>query len=172
MIIEFDKTIFDSTDSNDVNFLLRLCTYRSRYEICVELTNKIQNSLIFKALNYDDQQMLTQVYNVNVQSQSNYVADYVVCETPSTDNELNIAEAIRFLIQPVSIVLENSKHDSYFLKVIFKHFDNNGEVLRHLVNGWVQFENAGGCDNIINFLTGKMQSFNNLSKDNKRFPDH
>ncbi len=33
-------------------------------------------------------------------------------------------------------------------------------------NGWLQFENAGGCSNVENFINGKLQSFNNLPKDN------
>lgn len=122
---------------------------------------------------YDDQQLLEQIYNAGVQGQTPatgsqiIIPNYTICGNPTTNAELSIDEAIRFLIQPISIILENSLNDSYFMKEIFTHFDNSGKLLKYLTNGWIQFENAGGCDNICNFLEGKMQSFNNLPKDNK-----
>lgn len=175
MVIEFDKNVFDSTDFKGINFLLQLCTYKNRYEVFVEFAFGIENTLIFKELHYDDQELLRQIYNSRVQAQNSGSGDiivtpnYVVCKNPTTDRQLNIEEAIRFLIQPVSIILENSKNDSYFVEAIFKHFNNSGKLLTHLENGWIQFENAGGCDNISNFLEGKMQSFNNLPKDNRLY---
>ncbi|MBB6005494.1 hypothetical protein [Arcicella rosea] len=167
MMVEFNNSIFDSNNFKGVNYLLQLCTYKSRYKVFVELTENIKGTSIFKNLNYDDQQLLIQEYNSIIQSQEAINPSCVICENLSTDQEFNIEEAIRYLIQPVSIILENSKNDSYFLKSIFKHFDTTGNTSRHLDNGWIQFENAGGCDNISNFLEGKLQSFNSLPKANK-----
>jgi len=167
MMVEFNNSLFDGNDFKGVNYLLQLCTYKNRYKVFVELTENIKETLIFKDLNYDDQQLLIQEYNTIIQSPEPIHPSYVICENPSTDHEFNIEEAIRYLIQPVSIILENSKNDSYFLKSIFRHFDTTGNTSRHLDNGWIQFENAGGCDNISNFLEGKLQSFNSLPKTNK-----
>ncbi len=167
MMVEFSSSIFMGNDFKGVNYLLQLCTYKNRYKVFVELTESIKNTSIFKELHYDDQQVLIQEYNSIIQSPELVNPDCIICENPSTDIEFNIGEAIRYLIQPVSIILENSKNDSYFLKSIFRHFDTTDNTSRHLDNGWIQFENAGGCDNIINFLEGKLQSFNSLPKVNK-----
>jgi hypothetical protein len=83
--------------------------------------------------------------------------------TVSTISQFNIEEAIRFFNQPISIILENSLNDQYFITAIINHFDSLGEVKRHLINGWIQFENAGSCTNVENFITGKLQSFNNFA---------
>jgi hypothetical protein len=39
-------------------------------------------------------------------------------------SNFNIEEAIIFLNQPVSIILENNKNDSEFILAIIKHFGN------------------------------------------------
>ena len=167
MMVEFSSSIFMGNDFKGVNYLLQLCTYKNRYKVFVELTESIKKAPIFKELHYDDQQVLIQEYNSVIQSPEFVNPDCIICENPSTDTEFNIEEAIRYLIQPVSIIVENSKNDSYFLKSIFRHFDTTGNISRHFDNGWIQFENAGGCDNVINFLEGKLQSFNSLPKVNK-----
>lgn len=175
MIVEFDQTVFNSANFKGINFLLQLCTYKNRYEVFADLTSTVSNSTVFKSLSYDDQQLLEQIYNAGIQGQTPatgsqiVVPNYKICINPSTNVELGIEEAIRFLIQPVSIILENSLNDSHLMKTIFKHFDNSGKLLTYLENGWIQFENAGGCDNICNFLEGKIQSFNNLPKNNRSY---
>jgi hypothetical protein len=174
MVIEFDKNVFDSTDFKGINFLLQLCTYKNRYEVFVEFAFGIENTLIFKELHYDDQELLRQIYNSRVQAQNSGSGDiivtpnYVVCKNPTTDRQLNIEEAIRFLIQPVSIILENSKNDSYFVEAIFKHFNNSGKLLTHLENGWIRFENAGGYRNVSNCLKGLLKSYDDLAARNNR----
>lgn len=175
MIIAFDKSIFGSTDFKGVNFLLQLCTYKNRYKVFVELSADIQHSVVFKGLAYDDQELLNQIFNAQIQQQTPVTGNdvvspnYIICLNPAADNELNLEEAIRFLIQPLSIILENSLNDSYFVKAIFTHFDSSNKFSSHLRNGWIQFENAGGCDNIRNFLDSKMQSFNSFPKNNKLY---
>ncbi|MEI6628523.1 MAG: hypothetical protein WCN27_03875, partial [Alphaproteobacteria bacterium] len=88
---------------------------------------------------------------------------YIISENKNSCY-FNIEEAIRFFIQPVSIILENSLNDQYLLRAIIKYFDSTKEVQRQLDNGWIQFENAGGCGNVENFIKGKLQSFNNYTK--------
>ncbi len=54
---------------------------------------------------------------------------------------------------------------------MIKYFDNTGEtgkLQKPVDNGWIQFENAGGCTNVENFIKGKLQSFNNLSCQNNK----
>ena len=44
-----------------------------------------------------------------------------------------------------------------------------GKVLKeHIENGWIKFENAGGCSNIKNFIEGELKSFEDLASRNNR----
>jgi hypothetical protein len=86
-------------------------------------------------------------------------------------HNFNEEEAIIFLSQPVSVVLENNKNDAAFILAIIKHFGNNDEYNKpqeHIDNGWLVFENAGGCGNIPNFLEGFLNKFKALAKKNNR----
>jgi hypothetical protein len=173
MIIEIKKEVFKERDFKGLNFFLQLCTYRNRYQIFTEIDNDLINSKGFKRLDYDDRLLLQENYNSfvtnqtiqsNISSSSTY---FITTEIKEDKNKFTIDEAIRFFIQPLSIVLENSKNDAYFINAIFKCFATDTRIQSHLNHNWIQFENAGGCDNIINFIEGKKQSFNSLPKADK-----
>jgi len=173
MIIEIKKEVFNERDFKGLNFFLQLCTYRDRYKIFTEIDNDLINSNGFKRLDYDDQLLLKENYNsfiTNQTIQSNIIpsSDYFVTTEITEEKEyFTIDEAIRYFIQPLSIILENSKNDAYFINAIFQNYSNDDRIQRYLSNNWIQFENAGGCDNIVNFVEGKKQSFNSLHKIDK-----
>lgn len=173
MVIEIDKNVFKERDFKGLNFFLQLCTYKNRYEVFAEINEELLNSNGYKRLDNDDQLLLRANYDSLATNQliesdiflsSNYI---VTTEILEDKKKFTIDEAIRFFIQPLSIILENSKNDAYFINAIFNHFSNDNRILNHLQNNWIQFENAGGCDNIINFIEGKKQSFNALPKTDK-----
>lgn len=173
MIIEIKKEVFNERDFKGLNFFLQLCTYRNRYKIFIEIDNDLISSNGFKRLDHDDQLLLEENYNsfvTNQTIQSNIIpsSDYFVTTEIKEDKEyFTIDEAIRYFIQPLSIILENSKNDAYFINAIFKNYTYDDRIQTYLNNNWIQFENAGGCDNIVNFVEGKKQSFNSLPKTDK-----
>ncbi|WP_091152264.1 hypothetical protein [Mucilaginibacter pineti] len=61
--------------------------------------------------------------------------------------------------------MENSLNDGYFIEAVIRHLAQGTRLREHLANGWLQFENAGGCANVGNFIEGKMQSYNTLPKE-------
>ncbi|MFK7797468.1 MAG: hypothetical protein AB8E82_08435, partial [Aureispira sp.] len=81
--------------------------------------------------------------------------------TQKKTNHWSIEEAIPFFQQPVSILVENNKNDAYFVRAIIYYFGTN-KVKEHLKNGWIRFENAGGCGNVRNFLKGALTVFEDL----------
>ncbi|MDI9308794.1 MAG: hypothetical protein QM535_01165 [Limnohabitans sp.] len=173
MVIEIEKEVFENRDFKGLNFFLQLCTYKDRYRVYTEIDNELLNSKFFKRLDYDDQSSLIEYYDNLVRNQDSnsdifLKSKYKVTSTfVEHQNVFTIDEAIRYFIQPLSIILENSKNDAYFINTIFKHFANDSKILTYLENNWIQFENAGGCDNIKNFIEGKKQSFNALPKSDK-----
>ena len=170
MIIEIKENTFKSNNFKGLNYLIQILTYKQRYELFVELAI-VRYTGNYQKLDFDDQKVIEDSYNKIVQEGT--TPKYFVSESNVDGNVFCIEEAIRFFNQPVSVILENSLNDQRFLCAIIKHFDSAREVQRHLDNGWIQFENAGGCTNVINFIQGKLHSFNNLShrhnKDNRAY---
>jgi hypothetical protein len=173
MVIEIEQEVFESRDFKGLNFFLQMCTYKDRYVVYTEIDDVLLNSKFFKRLDYDDQSSLIEYYDNLVRNQNSnsdifLSMNYKISSTFSDNkNIFTIDEAIRYFIQPLSIVLENSKNDACFMNTIFKHFADDSKIKIYLENNWIQFENAGGCDNMKNFLEGKKQSFNSLPKSDK-----
>ena len=166
MLIEIKDNIFSGNDFKGLNFLIQLATYKHRYDLFVDLSI-IQDFEFYKRLDDEDKSILEDYFNQSIQNSQAECPRYTVSDTEP--KHFNLEEAIRFFVQPLSIILENSLNDAYFIKALIHFFDDTGEAKRHLENNWIQFENAGGCDNIINFIKGKSQSFNNLPKINQQY---
>ncbi len=166
MLIEIKDNIFSGNDFKGLNFLIQLATYKHRYDLFVDLS-LIQDFEFYRRLDEEDKSILENYFNQSIQNSQAECPQYTVSDIET--QYFNLEEAIRFFVQPVSIILENSLNDAYFIKALVCFFDDTGEAKRHLENNWIQFENAGGCDNIINFIEGKSHSFNNLPKNNHQY---
>jgi hypothetical protein len=162
MIIEIKGDIFTGNDFKGLNYLIQILTYKQRYELFVDLSI-INDTTYYKRLDIDDKNEIESSFNKTILEGLDPNPKYLISENINMDYCFNVEEAIYFFNQPISIILENSLNDQYFLMAIIKYFDETGEVQRQLDNGWIQFENAGGCGNVENFIKGKLQSFNNLS---------
>lgn len=165
MVIEIKNDVFeDSSELSNIKYLLQLCFYKNRYSLYVDYT-VISNYKNFTLLDEIDQDLLIESFNAGIQG-GNGTADVNICKKSDVDN-FCCDEAINFLNQPVSIILENSLNDSYFFTSTVKHFDTSSEIERHLKNNWIQFDNAGGATNIRNFIDGKLNSYATWPKKNK-----
>jgi hypothetical protein len=95
--------------------------------------------------------------------------DFII-ESNSSSTTFNLEEAKRYFNQPLIIILENRLNDSYFLNAIISNFKNRSKTIkRHLENGWLDYGNGGGLDNITNEIKAMMNSFNNLPKENHKY---
>ncbi len=157
MIVEIKETLFNNANLKDLHYLIQLLMYKQRYTLFVEWT-QIKNTRFYQKLDLDERLDIEENYNTII---LNGVKPHYSISNKKSD--FTIEEAIRFFNQPVSIVLENSLNDQYFLKAIIKYCDDSNKIEKYLDNGWIQFENAGGCTNAKNFIKGKLQSFNALS---------
>jgi uncharacterized protein with HEPN domain len=178
MWINITKEIFDKAEFKSLNFLYQILSWYpsdscSRYNVVID-TEKVLNTDNFKKLSTVEKSLkefldieFTNFTNTN--SNISYKISY-----EKKLSNFNIEEAIIFFNQPVSIVLENNKNDSQFILAIIKHFcDNEKIVFNHFNNGWIQFENAGGCSNIPNFIDGFLKKFKTIAdKNNKKISDY
>lgn len=165
MLVEIKKEVFVESELRDLKFLIQTLMYKKRYSLFVEY-HEIKDCELYKKLDKQDKDDIEQMFNTSIQE--NFVqADYfvVVSSQGGSRNCFTLEEGIRFFNQPVSIILENSLNDSYFVLALIKHCDKSAQkkIVRHQENGWLLFDNGGGCTNIENFIEGKMQSFKVLS---------
>lgn len=175
MWINITKNIFEKSDFKGLNFLYQILSYypstssRPRYNIIVDL-EKIKNTPNFKKLESIEPNVvsfLEDELNYYVTSSS---TPYKITSKKGEFN-YNVEEAVLFLNQPVSIILENNKNDAEFILAIIKHFGKNdgyNKAQEHIFNAWLQFQNAGGCTNIPNFIEGFLNQFKAIAIKNNR----
>lgn len=179
MWINITKNAFENSDFKGLNFLYQIISYKStssikpRYNIVIDV-EKVKNTSNFQLLKTIEpslEEFLEAEYNVYVNG-----ADRPYKVTSQNGNQnYTIEEAITFFNQPVSFVLENNKNDASFILAIIKNFKNNDEYNKaqeHIDNGWLVFENAGGCPSVPNFMEGFLHRFKELAKTNKRSISH
>ena len=178
MWIEIHKDIFEKSEFDGLDYLFRILSWYpqhsiKRYNIFIDLEKikSTENYSKFKLIQKDFDLFIDQQFNDFItESQNKNLKDYSVAIENRRNHPkiFNIEEAIRFFKQPVSIILENNKNDAYFIKAIIHHFDSFGKVIEHLKNGWIKFENAGGCSNVANFIEGELKIFEDLALRNKK----
>jgi hypothetical protein len=175
MWINITKEIFDNADFKSLNFLYQILSWYPdgssiRYNIVVD-TAKVKESDNFKKLssvenNLEEFLDIEYAYFVTLPLSVSHKI------TPQkAQNNFNIEEAILFFSQSVSIVLENNKNDSQFIRAIITHFgkiEGKNKAQEHLDNGWLQFENGGGCSNIPNFIEEFLEKFRKIANKNQR----
>lgn len=162
MLVELLEDVFKSDKFEDLRKLIDICLYRNRYFLKVPL-NKVQKLKNFEKLRDIDKEAIEELFNQLIQGVERK-SDVLISET--NVSLFNIEEGIRYLDPPASIVLENNLNDGYFIETIVRNFGNKTEIQKNIENGWLIFENAGGCGNVGNFLEGKMRHFRHLPKEN------
>jgi hypothetical protein len=83
----------------------------------------------------------------------------------------SIEEAIRFLCQPFSLILENSNKDAFFFNTLLYNFKKKGKQISFAkANGWFVF-GMGGGSTIPDMLQSKMDEFKGVifKKDSKKY---
>lgn len=180
MWINITKDTFNNSEFKGLNYLYQIITYKPtsnnkpRYNIAIDV-EKVQSTTNFKRLETIEpslKEFLEEEYNVYVTSSD------IPCKvtTQKGKQNYNIEEAIIFLTQPVSIVVENNKNDAEFILAIINHFgniDGYNKCREHINCGWLVFENAGGCKNIPNFIEGFSRKFKTLvAKNNRDLSDY
>lgn len=169
MKVRIDKSVFENANDEmrqmELRFLLNIIIYKQRYELKVTDTEVlITNS--YKKLPQADQEVIQQEIAYSIM-ESTCDAGCEVATVGDEEYDLKIfspSEAIIYLLQPMSIILENGLNDSHLVKAIFHWFDPTGELTRHENEGWIRFENAGGCSNVRNFLTARIKAYKDKPK--------
>lgn len=173
MWIKLNKSIFENSTTESLEYLLNILLWYpsesiSRYNIlCLEIDEIINSNL----LDEFSVQLKKKIISVIEQSNNEWVLisnkeakpKYEI-STETGLNTFNTTEAIRFFQEPICIILENNHTDSFFIRSIIYNFDNKDKRLTHFLhNGWIVFQNAGGCGNVLNFYKGYLTKFSYLA---------
>jgi hypothetical protein len=82
----------------------------------------------------------------------------IVISNTST-NHFSIKEAIKYLEQPFSLIIENKLNDAHFFDSLIKHFPElSKKIKKHKEERWFQYDMGGGST-IIQNLRAEMKSF-------------
>jgi len=169
--IRIDKDVFDNAENDELVLLLGLLhfdpekkgVFKAKLYVNADLTNS-QN---FIKLNNTYKELLDLYFEEAILTKSKY---RIVSNQNQPKNQFTLLEAIRFFQTPISIVLENSLNDGYFMKAIFKHFDKLGILMTYYNYGWIQFDNAGGYPNIKNLVNSKIEAYIDYARKMKTDP--
>ncbi len=184
MKVKIDYDIFDSIKTSqqqqELLFLLNILTYKQRYDLII--IDDVLKTNAYSNMSKSDQAIINQsfIYST-IASKKDF--DCVVTKNGHIeydDKKFSLEEAIRYLIQPLSIIVENSSNDAHFLLSVFRAFDVEKKLIHAYNNGWLQFDNAGGCGNVLNLLESRRQFYAGKTKflhcyilldSDKRFPN-
>lgn len=174
MRIEIKDDIFNSNDFINLTHLIRIVFQRpnnsvnTKAKVFIDL-DKCVNTMLYERLNSIDKGLL-EVSTKDYFYEDSPSINYIVSNDKKYESYA-LEEAITLLNEPFWILLENSKNDQEFIKSIIFHFEVDNEYLKEcLKHRWIQFDNAGGCGNVKNLLTSRINSFENLAISHSTIP--
>ena len=169
MKVRIDKSVFtDAKDGNkqlELAFLLHIILYKNRYELKIE-DGEVLGTDSFGKLMQSDRDTIEQIIAMDIVASSNSY-DCVVKtggDAEEVQKVFSAEEAILYLLQPYSVILENGLNDAHFMNAVFRLFDPTGILSHYQTEGWIRYENAGGCSNVKNFLQARIQQFGGKQK--------
>lgn len=179
--IKIESSVFKTAKYEDIVFLTQIFQWSPlnsipRYNYFVDIISysDIEQFDNFKKLPEINRKFIKEQFVKAVQSGKRNNYNYLITNgSHRGNNEFTLQKAIRFFLTPVSIVLENSLNDSYFLNSIFNHFDDksNGKLtlMEYLKNGWIHYVNAGGWTNVENYINGIIHSLSDFTTNPNKY---
>lgn len=169
MKVRIDKSVFvDANDGNkqlELAFLLHIILYKNRYELKIA-DGDILKTDSFGKLMQSDRKIIEDILAMDIVASSNSYDCEVKTggDAEEIQKVFSAEEAILYLLQPYSVILENGLNDAHFMNAVFRLFDPTGMLVHYKTEGWIRYENAGGCSNVRNFLQARIQQFGGKQK--------
>lgn len=160
MIVEIDKSIFVPQEGGntfkELQMLLDIINMEGRYRLKIS-NPSILDSPYFKDLSPTDQQIVIEGLDATI-NESLKTDRLVKADGAKYSKEpiYNAKEGYAFLSSPVSIWVENSLNDSFFVRAIIRCLRPDIPLDNWIYWNWLSFENAGGCSNAQHVLEEKL----------------
>ena len=171
MNVYLSTEIFQDTDNHeDLDHLIRLVTM-GRHELILKTESEIQaildsewaNGLRINTGSFFSM-LIDQIYKRLAYEKP--IEDIIVVnqDADETSKKYLLKNAMIYLTQPVSIILENSHYDKFFLDALFKNFVNRSRKINRAVKGYyLEFVNAGGKNNIPHLINDYIKKYEPLT---------
>ena len=159
MNVLIEKEVFEQATAEEqkleLSFLLYLIWYQNRYSLI--LNEDVRNCQFVNGLKENDVYLLELCFTSTISgSMTTDCTISTIGDTISDKKIFSVSEGIKYLMQPSSIIVENSLNDAHFIRAIIRCYDSSGMLIVHDQEQWLQFENAGGCRNIINYIQSRI----------------
>lgn len=177
--IKIDKEILCSANIEEFRELLRLLSkkvndqdFRFNFFIPIDPTqiethpNFAQLSIIEKDF---IKRSILKAYNSGAKNNPNYYVEegnFLKYEF----NKFTLTESIYFFNQTFMIFVENDLYDKYFLKAVFRNFDESNRIMNYIREGFVVFQFGGGIDGFVNTIKSKLEEISEIRYLNGGFP--
>lgn len=168
MNVKINADVFNNSASVDkflqLQFILHIIFYGNRYSLVLD-DDKVLSSKAYNKLTDEEKDVIK--LNLATTIIQDDQADCEIKENGSSEYISRIfspTEAVMYLLQPITILLENGVYDSYFIKALIKIYDQGGRLQNFISNNWLRFGNGGGCTNMLTLLKSQVEFFGGKSK--------
>lgn len=183
MKVLISKDVFDESKDKrgklELNFLVYLITIKTCYELLIDDSDVLSSDYI-KEMSDNEARIFELAFTQTMTSSAK--CDCQISRAGEKETKKKIftrEEAIIYLLQPLSLLLENSVNDAHFLRALFKLYATQENLKTAEQNNELQFVNAGGCTNVERFIKAQVIHYNGKIKflrywvlldGDKRFP--
>lgn len=159
MIVKLSNEIFkDETQRDDLDYLLKTII-RRKHDITID---DLPDTSWMSQTTAD---VIEESYAASLIGSQPTQACEVVPDASDIHHEktFSISEAIEYVSVPLKVVIENDNNDSHFIEAIIREYLPKGK--KDFPDRFrLEFDNAGGCGNTQNHITGQLNRLNGRSK--------
>ena len=158
---------FDKSLTRDLSMLLQCVAYNHKYNTITVKDPAILESSFVKGMDKRDRDVLVDFFNAQVIGSTVYEGETIEVDAQGTKEDvLKIFapdEAVRYIGEPLTILVENDLFDGRFVGSIINNFAND-RVRNAYEGGFIRNGLSGGCGNVKNTLASQMKTFKCRSK--------
>lgn len=168
MKVLISKDVFEESKDDrgrlELNFLVYLITIKQSYELLID-DSEVLSSEFVRGLNDNETRIFELAFTQSMTSSAQ--CDCQISKSGKDETKKKIftrEEAIMYLLQPLSLLVENSVNDAHFLWALFRAYATKESLKTAEENNELQFVNAGGCTNVEKFIKAQVAHYKEKTK--------
>ena len=143
-----------------IKHLLYMCLYHERHTLILEggVPKGIESKL--------EPEHVQLLRFASVKYHDGAIGDCKIMNTGDAHSDLpyfSIDEGIRYLAQPLTIIMENNNNDAKFIDTLIECY-HRYDLQKAMAEGWLTCDNAGGCSNVPNLIRRMLKQNGDKSK--------
>lgn len=158
---------FDKSLTSDLSMLLQCVAYNHKYNTITVKDPAILETSLVKGMDKRDRDVLVDFFNAQVIGSTVYEGEKIEVDAQGTKEDVlkifTPGEAVRYIGEPLTILVENDLYDGRFVGCVINSFAND-RVKNAYKDGFIRNGLSGGCGNAKNTLASRMKTFKWRSK--------